>query len=201
MPLSFLISSVYFRSSWKYRNRSIQYILLDSGHSLGAIYAALCAMGKDSQINFEFDKLTLNDMFGFRDDAMFIANIASTTQSKTLCKPLKRKFPFVPPSDHLESNEFIETTYKNSANYSSNPIEQVPFLKDIPKEQLKNAILNRRSIRAFTMKSISKGEFEFIIEDIFSFAQQISIEIFYTLHRVDEIEQGIYKKWHTTVKR
>ena len=32
----FFISSIYYRSSWKYKNRAFRYCLLDSGHILGS---------------------------------------------------------------------------------------------------------------------------------------------------------------------
>jgi len=78
--ITFLISSIYFRSSWKYRDRAIRYILLDSGHSLGAIYATMCVMNKDSKIVFDFDKVALNDTFAFRDDEMFMVALCQQSQ-------------------------------------------------------------------------------------------------------------------------
>jgi len=56
----FLISAIYFRSSWKYRNRSIRYILLDAGHQLGTIYTALYVMNQDL---FSFAKSHNIDIF------------------------------------------------------------------------------------------------------------------------------------------
>ena len=36
----FLVSAIYYRSSWKYKNRAFRYCLLDAGHLLGSIEAA-----------------------------------------------------------------------------------------------------------------------------------------------------------------
>jgi SagB-type dehydrogenase family enzyme len=189
----FLVSSIYFRSSWKYRNRSIRYILLDSGHALGAIYAALCVMGRESSFEFDFDKLTLNKQCGFRDDEMFTCSVISAETLDKETKLLRQQLPFVCGCDFLETNKFIEEAYKQTAAFESKSISKLNFFNDIPKEQLKHTILHRRSIRAFTMKAISQEEYQFILKDLFSFALQNNIDIFYTLHRVDGEIQGLYK--------
>ena len=191
--ITFLISSIYFRSSWKYRNRSIRYILLDSGHTLGSIYAALCVMDKNSKIVFDFDKLALNEICGFRDDEMFTCAISSTMLTEKETKPLRQNLPFVSGCDFLETNAFIENEYKQTANYTCDDLTNINFFDSIPKEQLKSAILNRRSIRAFREIFIEENDFAFITDAIFTFATAHNIDIFYTLHRVNGMTQGLYK--------
>ncbi|MEA3497734.1 MAG: SagB family peptide dehydrogenase [Campylobacterota bacterium] len=192
--ITFLISGVYFRSSWKYRDRAIRYILLDGGHQLASIYTVLFLMGKNSEISFDFDKLALNEMFGFRDDEMFLTMIKSIDETidKDVTK-LKQPIPYICPSDYLETNQFIEESYKTSAVFEDENISMDSFFTNIPKEQLKNAILNRRSIRAFRKVPISNDEFDFIVKDIFSFALQNDIDIYYTVHNVNNMTQGLYK--------
>jgi len=191
--LTFLISSIYFRSSWKYRNRSIRYILLDSGHQLGTIQAYLELQDKASSIQFDFDKIALNSDFGFRNDEMFTASVSSTTPTDKEVTKLAQQLPFVAGSDYLESNSFIEDVYAQSASYSDEPIEKHHFFRGIEKEALREAIIQRRSIRAFRMQSISKEEFDFIMEGLVAFATAYGIDLFYTLHRVEGVEQGLYK--------
>lgn len=191
--LVFLISSIYFRSSWKYRDRSIRYILLDSGHQLGSIYAALSVMGREREFLFDFEKLSLNEVFGFRDDEMFTCCVKSSTTIEKEVTKLRQQLPYVCGCDYLETNEFIENAYKDSASYDDNKTSFVDFFSDIPKDQLKRAILNRRSIRAFRQHSIKKDEFEFILKDLFDFANDHNIDIFYTLHNVDDQNLGLYK--------
>jgi len=188
----FLISSIYFRSSWKYNDRSIRYILLDAGHQLGAIYAANYIMNKNIDIQFDFDKLELNDIFGFRDDEMLMCTAHNTEKKEKETKKLRQKLPFVSGCDFLEKNAFIEDAYKSSINNESKILTNINFLDNIPKEMLKATILKRRSIRAFREKSITKDEFNFIIKDIFTFSKENNIDIFYTVHRVDEMKQGLY---------
>ncbi|MEA2028763.1 MAG: nitroreductase family protein [Campylobacterota bacterium] len=191
--LSFLISSIYFRSSWKYRDRAIRYILLDSGHQLGAIQAYCELQNSKSTIDFDFDKLALHDAFGFRKDEMFTASIGSTTPTDQEVSKLAQSLPYVAGSDYLENNSSIEEAYNQSAIYEDNPIESLEFFRDIDRDILKEAIIKRRSIRAFRMQSISKEEFDFIMEGLVAFASSHNIDLFYTIHRVKDMEQGLYQ--------
>ena len=191
----FLISSVYFRSSWKYRDRSIRYILLDSGHQLGTIYTALSLMKRDHSIVFDFDKLSLNSIFGFRDDEMFTCAVKSSQTNQKEVSKLRQELPYVSGCDYLETNEFIEKAYKDSALYDQEDESAPQFFKNIPYEQLKRAVVNRRSIRAFRNESMKKDDFDFILEDIFSFATKHNIDIFYTVNNVTDKMQGLYKSF------
>ncbi len=190
---TFLISAVYFRSSWKYKDRAIRYILLDSGHQLGSLYAALCVMGLESTIHFEFDKLTLNKAFGFRDDEAFTCALSAAQKGEKEIAKLKQTLPYVSGCDYLETNRFIEESYRESAEYSAEPIEKLPFFEHIPKEQLRQAILMRRSIRAFAGGTIGESAFAHIIRDLFEFAAAHEVSIYYTLHDVEGQSIGLYR--------
>lgn len=187
----FLISSVYFRSSWKYRDRSIRYILLDAGHQLGAIYSALFVMQREFKINFDFDKLALNDVFGFEGYEMFLVSAFSSSPKDKEVKKLKQNLPFVSGADYLERNSSIENDYKNSATFEDKEIDYVHFFED--REVLKSAIINRRSIRAFKGLEITKEDFEFMFKNIFEFASLHNIEIYYTIHNIVKMQKGLYK--------
>jgi len=190
----FLISSIYFRSSWKYRDRSLRYILLDSGHQLGSIYATTYVMNQNPTLSFDFDKLTLNKQFGFREDEMFTSSLFITTPKEKQVEPLTLELPYVCGCDYTQTNNFIEQGYKKSAIYEDTVIENPNLFEAIGKEELKTAILNRRSIRAFNKLPITKEDFEFIINKLFHFANEHNIEIYYTLHRVSEMTEGLYKE-------
>ena len=63
----FLVSAIYYRSSWKYKNRAFRYCLLDAGHLLGSIEASALLKGKSVQINYTIEREKLNRMFGFEE--------------------------------------------------------------------------------------------------------------------------------------
>ena len=185
------ITSVYFRSSWKYGNRAIRYILLDSGHMAANVDACLHLHEKKSALVFDFDKELFNTLMGFEGDEMVTLAIDASTPKEKPAKPLREKLPYVCGTDYLVCNSSIEEAYNESYLYFSEPLTTNSF-KAQAYDTLKNSLLNRRSIRAFYQKSITKDEFAFIFDGVFDLARGNNIEIFYTLHDVEGIENGLY---------
>ena len=62
--LTILISVIFFRSSWKYRDRAYRYHLLDSGHLLENLLLALRAFSFAYELNIDFDDHRVNEMLG-----------------------------------------------------------------------------------------------------------------------------------------
>ncbi len=187
-----LVSTVYFRSSWKYRDRALRYLFLDSGHQLGAIYSAMRCMDRESRLHFSFDKTALNERFGFRDDEMFTAALFASQDTQKPCEPMKVRLPYVCGCDYLESNDFIESSYREGAAFDDTPLPLQNFFTQTPASSLEDAIFKRRSIRAFSGKSITRKEFEKLCAGIFEFASSQDIQIYYTLHRVEDMGLGLY---------
>ena len=52
--VSFFISSMFWRSLWKYRSRAYRYLLLDAGHMLGNLELALAACGCQPRVFHDF---------------------------------------------------------------------------------------------------------------------------------------------------
>ncbi len=63
--LTFLVSAIFFRSTWKYRDRAYRYHLLDSGHLLENLLLALGAFSSVYELNIDFDDYQVNEMLGF----------------------------------------------------------------------------------------------------------------------------------------
>ncbi len=62
--LTFFITAIYFRSAWKYRERSYRYHLLDTGHVLENLVLALDALGLPCSLTFDFDDPAVNRLLG-----------------------------------------------------------------------------------------------------------------------------------------
>lgn len=142
----FLISSVYFRSSWKYRDRAIRYILLDAGHQIGAVGAYLNLSDTPWELRFDADWRGLNDAFGFEGSECFTAAVTAYPKAQRRpVQPLRQKLPFVSPTDYIERNAFIESEY---ARYLEEARRGYPvsYFETFEKE----VILQRRSARQFT---------------------------------------------------
>ena len=52
----FLVSAIYYRSGWKYKNRAFRYCLLDAGHLLGSIEASALLRQESVQINYAIER-------------------------------------------------------------------------------------------------------------------------------------------------
>ena len=194
----FLVSCAYFRSSWKYKNRSLRYCFLDSGHHLGAIEAAACLYQKDIRAIFDFDKITLNKDLGFENKEFVTAAVISGEVKEKSIRKLRSPLPFVAPTDYFEVNTFIERGYKSTVKNSESNLNY----HIIPQSNCFNyltepTILTRRSARAFKRGSINKSEWEQIwdcLKQNLPTASQEEIEIYLVINHVEGMESGLYRE-------
>ena len=189
----FLISNVYFRSTWKYGNRAIRYLLLDTGHQLSTIYAALKNENIKCDFKFDFDKKSLNTDFGFDNQEFFQCAIVVENEKDTKAKKLREPIVNVAPTDYFIKNEFLENFIKKLEDEITKEDFDIKVFDDFKLENIQNSINNRRSIRGFKKESISKKEFDQITKDIFNIAQKFNIDIFLINNNVKNMKLGIYK--------
>ena len=192
----FLISNVYFRSSWKYEKRAIRYLLLDTGHQLASMYVALKLANIEHTISFNFDKNFLNNLFSFDKFEFFMASIISKESKEKKTKSLRENIVFAPACDYYKKDTFFENFYKKLYQEKVDDFPNFNLLDDISKNNLEKIIDKRRSIRAFKGEAISKEQFEFITKSIFDFVQDYGLEIFFINNNITNMKKGIYKKAH-----
>ena len=192
----FLFSALYYRSSWKYRDRAFRYCLHDTGHMLGTLEASCIVQEKTYSIRYGIDKKALNSLFGFGTEEFFLSCAIVGEETENTCTVLVMQLPFVNGTGTFESNVLIEETYRDTCELSlHNQIAKPLFHLDY--ERFKQAIWRRRSIRDFTQKTLSKEEFiqvmDFINEPIPSDCD-VEIEIYAIINRVEGMWQGVYKE-------
>ncbi|MEC4815646.1 MAG: nitroreductase family protein [Scytonema sp. PMC 1069.18] len=193
----FFISCVYYRSSWKYKERSVRYCFLDSGHHLGAVAASAYFHDKNIQLIFDFDKLALNADLGFENKEFITACAISGEFQEKPVRRLRLNVPFVCGTDYFEANKFIEDGYQETALQPSSQklLEYPQFCFD--KEQFFQTVWNRRSIRRFHKQSISTEVFCNILqaaEKPIPTEHFEEIEIYSVINRVEGILPGIYHR-------
>lgn len=200
----FLVSCAYYRSSWKYKNRSLRYCFLDSGHHLGAIEGAAYLYQKEIKVIFDFDKIALNQTLGFENKEFVTASvIAGEIKPKTVRK-LRSSIPFVSPTDYFEVNAFIEAGYKTTVVtnpetnlfFDSNLVPQISPFNCQPEEFLQT-ILTRRSARAFKGRAISQTEWYQIwhcLKQPFPTIIKEEITIYLIINCVEEMDLGLYRE-------
>jgi SagB-type dehydrogenase family enzyme len=60
----FYVTAIFFRSAWKYRDRSYRYDLLDAGHVVEGLYMALRALRLPVLTTYDFDDEKVNRLLG-----------------------------------------------------------------------------------------------------------------------------------------
>lgn len=192
----FLFSALYYRSSWKYRERAFRYCLHDTGHMLGTLEASCVVHEKMYRIRYDIDKKALNSLFGFGSEEFFFSCAIVGEETNYTCKALAMQLPFVNGSGTFESNTLIEETYRDTCKLSLQKQTTQPSFH-LDQERFKQAIWRRRSIRDFTQKPLTKEEFtqvmDFINEPIPSDCD-VEIEIYAIVNRVEGMWQGVYKE-------
>lgn len=192
----FLISSIYYRSSWKYKNRAFRYCLLDAGHILGSIEISSYLYDKEYEISYDFEKEKLNRLFGFNNQEFFTSAVLLTKSTTKEVSNINLSLPTVDGSYYFEKNEMIENAYKDTLLSQSCIIQENSASFNFNKSFLKEIILKRRSIREFTKKSISKAEFESIMDIVnlpINSDCDEKLNIYCVINRVKDMKLGLFK--------
>ncbi len=192
----FLISSIYWRSSWKYKNRAFRYCLLDAGHILGGIEASALLKPHATRMLYHFDKEALNRMFGFGQQEWFTAAAAvAVPQKDRTLSPIEFSLPFVDATGSFERNTLIEQAYQESMQLQGCRAQNRAGHFSYEREKLTETIFSRRSQREFHAKAITKGQFNYL-KDILS--QPVlsdceeQINVYTVVNRVVDMPLGLY---------
>jgi SagB-type dehydrogenase family enzyme len=71
VPALLLISSIFSRSSWKYRQRGYRYALLDSGHLLQNVVTSAIGLGIQTIVRMGVHYQAMEDLIGIPDDVEY----------------------------------------------------------------------------------------------------------------------------------
>ncbi|MEA2048722.1 MAG: nitroreductase family protein [Campylobacterota bacterium] len=194
----FLVSAIYYRSSWKYKNRAFRYCLLDAGHLLGSIEASALLKSQSVVVQYRIEREKLNRMFGFANKEWFLAGASmATPMVGTVAKAIEFELPYVEGSRSFEQNRVIEQAYDESMHLTSctSQIESAKFSYEPVK--LQETLFKRRSQRGFNGGAITKGEFHTICDALY---QPIpsdcdeEVQIYMVMNRVLDMPIGLYKE-------
>ncbi len=89
--ITFLFTSIFFRSSWKYRDRAYRYHLLDTGHVIENLSIAAKALGLPLRISYDFNDRNINRLAGLDDQkeaSLALAYIPGLRSSENSCMPM-----------------------------------------------------------------------------------------------------------------
>jgi SagB-type dehydrogenase family enzyme len=94
--IAFIFTSIYFRSSWKYRERAYRYHLLDTGHVMENISIAIKALGLPVRISYDFNDKNVNRLAGLDDQkeaSLALAYIPGFKSAADSCMPMINVLP------------------------------------------------------------------------------------------------------------
>ena len=196
----FLVSAIYYRSSWKYKNRAFRYCLLDAGHLLGSIEASALLKPHAVQMIYGIEREKLNRLFGFEEREWFLAGACMAVPIQgTKVNAIEFELPYVDGSRSFEKNEIIEEAYHETMETKlldgcKKQIKAPKF--DYNTTKLQETLFNRRSQRGFNEGAITKGQFNYIIESIH---QPIlsdcdeEVSVYIVVNRMLDMPLGLYK--------
>jgi SagB-type dehydrogenase family enzyme len=163
----FLVSAIYYRSSWKYKNRALRYCLLDAGHLLGSIEAAALLKPHAVQMQYLIEREKLNRMFGFEQREFFLsaATLAIPRKAQKV-KAVEFALPYVEGSGTFEPNAKIMQAYQETISLQAcHKLLKAPKF-DYRSDKLRETIFARRSQRGFEGDAITKAQYSYIMERI-----------------------------------
>lgn len=193
----FLVSAIYYRSSWKYKNRAFRYCLLDAGHLLGSIEAAALLKPHAVQVNYNIDKEKLNRMFGFKAREWFLAGATMAVPVHgSEVHAIEFALPYVDGSRSFEKNERIEQAYQETMDASGCKRQTKAPKFTYNTGKLQETLFKRRSQRGFNEGAITKGQFNYIMDAIhqpmLSDCDE-AVSVYAVLNRVLDMPLGLYK--------
>jgi SagB-type dehydrogenase family enzyme len=189
----FIISGIFYRSSWKYRDRGYRYVLLDAGHLIENLALALKATGLPYAIDYDFDDEHMGRLIGFDDQKeVSLASVHVGGRSSITQKKLTELSPLSPAIIEASSVSPVETVYEGiidihrsginipkqfvkdpdiSSELGLNPLKWIPISQNkAPDKKLTFAetVFRRRSRRNFINQKLKKTTFTQLIDIVFA---------------------------------
>ena len=192
----FFISSPWYRSAWKYRERAYRYCLLDAGHLLGAVEAGSYLYRHAYRVAYDIDLAGLNRFFGFGEEEFFLsAAIAAVPIASGEVEIPKKGLRQVDPTGVFAHMPLIEEAYRETIPLAGCKKEPGFPRLSFHESAWEDAILKRRSAREFAAAGMTKAQYEAIVE----FARQPipgdcdePVGLHAVLNRVGDMPIGIY---------
>ena len=106
--LTFFLSAIFFRSAWKYRERSYRYHLLDTGHLIENLINALKSLKLNPALSLDFDDTEVNRFLGLdetKEVCLAVCHVPETPAHEDK-KPMEiNELPEAVSYTHLRAHE------------------------------------------------------------------------------------------------
>ncbi len=102
--LMFFVTTIFFRSAWKYRARSYRYHLMDSGHLLESLILALKSLSLPGEVIFDFDDEGINSFLGCDAEREVCLGVVSVGCQEGIFAGFAASVPAGPPEAVSEAS-------------------------------------------------------------------------------------------------
>ena len=104
--LAFIFTAIFFRSSWKYRDRAYRYHLLDTGHVIENLALAIKAFSLPLNIFYDFNDFEINKLTGVYDNKEVALAVASVSFSGSM-KDLRPQYEIHKLPDNILNKSIV----------------------------------------------------------------------------------------------
>jgi SagB-type dehydrogenase family enzyme len=186
--LTFFVTAIFFRSGWKYRERSYRYHLLDTGHLLENLALTLTALGLPCAVEYDYADEAVNGFLGLdprREVCLaMIRVLGANAQTDEYRAPLAevpesvraasqvadREVDYPPVLECHRATSRPGTAHETSSPMVSHagpvPSSWQPIGKPDTRPELMNfaeAVHRRRSLRNFVTAELAKERFDALL--------------------------------------
>ena len=208
-PAIFL-STIFFRSAWKYRDRAFRYCLLDTGHVAENISIISSTLGLRADFTANFDDHAVNEYLGFdpeKEAVLGMLHLEPAADETPAQGPVTITNP--PEAEPVAANEIhyeiitrvwektMQSTEETLPNLPAWPGEAdvslpVPDRDDFHGPTLVRALQNRRSRRNFKPRDIPRSDFSRLLSLITTPDIGSLINVSLVTNAIQDLPDGCY---------
>ncbi|MBN1849229.1 MAG: SagB family peptide dehydrogenase [Deltaproteobacteria bacterium] len=191
--ITVFLTAIFFRSAWKYRERSYRYHLLDTGHVMENLTLALKALHLPFRLSYDFDDDPINHLLGLNETKEITLAMACITTIDGIHQPTKQNLDKLTETFRKASNtakKEIDYPAVREIHLAGTPfLAQKGAMPDMGKEiglatnswikispslnwseilEYPDAMFNRRSQRHYAKNPMSKDSFIALLDTLLS---------------------------------
>jgi SagB-type dehydrogenase family enzyme len=215
--LTFFLSAIFFRSAWKYRERSYRYHLLDTGHVVENLILTLKALKLPFSHNYDFDDEKINHLLGFDVAKEVTLAVAHVPGAETVTDEPVQEIDKLPEdlrnASRVAKKEIDYPALRDIHMAGSSVISQPGFDFEIMNElgvisdeptrieppeswpesmNYAEAVANRRSRRNFVKEAIPKDCFIALLDALKASPYHQTICVGFLSGNAEEVSPGFY---------
>ncbi len=197
------ISVLPYRSAWKYGDRAMRYVLLDSGHLLEQIRLSARILNLDASVIYGFKNLDLYTNMICADEkhesliGRVVIKPLPDALEISLADDMNRLRSYSVPATNADYGDVIRSFLNDSKEGESESyckeVEAIDKSIVFRDADAVRVMVNRRSRRNFVRKHISKNEFTAFYRAFNIAGLDENLNVYFVVERVEDLSPGVYQ--------